>query len=141
MNVKYQKMYSHALTPELSTEGAAGLDFWAIDYDPDESRRLHTYGTGIIMEIPEDHVGYLFSRSSCSKRGLILANSVGVIDSDYRGEIIFKFAEIRENPMPYEVGEKIGQLVIMQKPRILLEESKELSTTARGTGGFGSTGN
>jgi dUTP pyrophosphatase len=104
------------------------------------------FGTGISVEIPEGYVGLLFARSSISKTVHILANHVGVIDSGYRGEIKLRF----KNPVlsfrnqeifpQYNVGDKIGQLVIIPYPQIELVEVEELSTSERMEGGFGSTG-
>ena len=99
------------------------------------------YGTGLAIEIPEGHVGLLFPRSSISKTDLTLRNSVGIIDSGYRGEITFKFNNILMSSCePYNVKERIGQLIIMPYPIIEFEEVEELSTTERGEGGYGSTG-
>jgi dUTP pyrophosphatase len=98
-----------------------------------------TYNTGLAIEIPEGHVGLLFPRSSISKTVLSLANSVGVIDSGYRGSIMFKF-RYPEEGMVYDVGDRVGQIIIMPYPTIEFEETEELSSTERGQGGFGSTG-
>lgn len=103
---------------------------------------LMVYGTGLAVEIPEGYVGLLFPRSSISKKGLTLANSVGVIDSGYRGEIMFKFAITSDRPRKnsvYEVGDRIGQLIIMPYPKIEFVTG-ELTESERGVGGFGSTG-
>ena len=140
LKVKFQKLVEHAFTPEYSTDGAAGLDLRATDYSEDHDHKLHEYGTGIAVEIPKGYVGKVYARSSVSKTGLMLANNTGIIDCDYRGEIILKFKEVSDDPRLYGVGEKIGQLVIVPIPKVQLEESKELSNTQRGSGGFGSTG-
>ena len=94
------------------------------------------------MEIPPGHVGLVFPRSSVSKTNLSLRNSVGVIDSNYRGEIILKFLDLEEmdNLPSYVAGNKIGQIMLIERPEIELEEVEELSETDRGEGGFGSTG-
>jgi dUTP pyrophosphatase len=97
-----------------------------------------TYDTGIAIEIPQGYVGLLFPRSSVSKTVLTLSNSVGVIDSGYRGSIMFKFRYPEEGPV-YEVGDRVGQIIIMPYPQISFEEVEELSETERGEGGFGST--
>jgi dUTP pyrophosphatase len=98
------------------------------------------YGTGLAVEIPEGHVGLLFPRSSISNSGLILTNSVGVIDSGYRGEIKFRFKHIPDTAY-YKPGDRIGQLIVMPYPEIDFQEVEELSSTERGEGGFGSSGN
>jgi len=91
------------------------------------------------MEIPEGHVGLLFPRSSVSKKNLRLCNSVGVIDSGYRGEIILKFDKNGENL--YEEGDRVGQLMIVPVPSVQFVEVTNLPGSDRGDGGFGSTGN
>ena len=95
------------------------------------------------MQIPEGFVGLVFKRSSVSKTSLMLRNAVGVIDSNYRGEIMLKFLDLEEiSSLPnYVAGNKIGQIMIIERPQIELEEVEELSETSRGSGGFGSTGN
>jgi dUTP pyrophosphatase len=94
------------------------------------------------MEIPDGYVGLVFPRSSVSKTNLSLRNSVGVIDSNYRGEIMLKFLDLEEmdDLLWYLPGNKIGQIMIIERPQIELEEVEELSETDRGGGGFGSTG-
>ena len=101
------------------------------------------YDTGLSVEIPEGYLGLLLARSSVSKTPHILANCVGLIDSDYRGEIKFRFKNINtENKdfITYEFGDKIGQLVIIPYPKISVVMSDSLTDTERNTGGFGSTG-
>jgi dUTP pyrophosphatase len=102
------------------------------------------------VEIPEGHVGFLYPRSSIFKTSMRLTNAVGVIDSDYRGEIRFNFDNTHEwfgnfykwapRHIAYYEGDRIGQLVIMPIPKVEFEEVDELSSTDRGEGGFGSTG-
>jgi dUTP pyrophosphatase len=100
-----------------------------------------TYGTGIAVEIPEGYVGLIFPRSSIRKYQLQLSNSVGVIDSGYRGEIQFTFNKTGGVPSKkYEVGDRVGQLIIMPFPPVTPVESDSLSDSERGDGGFGSTG-
>jgi dUTP pyrophosphatase len=126
--------------PKYSKPGDAGLDLTATSKFYDDFDNV-CYGTGLALEIPEGHVGLLFPRSSISKTDLTLRNSVGVIDSSYRGQIIFKFNNILMSSCePYNVKERIGQLIIMPYPTIEFEEVEELSTTERGEGGYGSTG-
>jgi dUTP pyrophosphatase len=140
MIVKIKKLDSKAVTPAYAKAGDAAVDLTAISLskvDKDEFGYLE-YGTGLAIEIPEGHVGLLFPRSSISNSGLILTNSVGVIDSGYRGEIKFRFKHIPDTSF-YKVGDRIGQLIIMPYPQIEFEEVQELSSTERGEGGFGST--
>ena len=91
------------------------------------------------MEIPPGHVGLVFPRSSCYKHGMLLSNCVGVIDSDYRGEVTAVFLGTHDD-VSYEIGDRIAQLVIMPIPAVKFVEAEELSETQRGTGGYGSTG-
>ena len=137
MKVKIKKLHYDAVIPSYAKPGDAGMDMIAVE---GFSTKDHiTYRTGLAIEIPENHVGLLFPRSSVYKKGQMLANSVGVIDSSYRGEIMFKFTK-SNNRSPYEIGDRIGQIIILPYPQIEFEEVKELSETNRGTGGFGSTG-
>ena len=100
-----------------------------------------TYKTGLALEIPKGHVGLLFPRSSVYKTSMIMSNCVGVIDSGYRGEIMLKFRDQwRDYSSRYEVGDRVGQLIIMPYPQVELEEVDNLSSTDRGSGGYGSTG-
>lgn len=146
MKVKIKKLHKDAVIPKYAKPGDAGMDLTAISADIDffEDRQV-TYKTGIAIEIPEGYVGLIYPRSSICKKDLYLTNAVGVIDSQYRGEIIFKF-NIDSNfvssaaPEIYAVGDRIGQLIIMPYPKIELEEVEELSSSERGTGGFGHTG-
>jgi dUTP pyrophosphatase len=139
MKVKIKKMHTNAVVPKYAKPGDAGLDLTAISEEWNEGNTMVTYGTGLAVEIPEGYVGLLFPRSSVSKTTLNLANSVGVIDSGYRGEIMFKFRYLEEG-MTYDVGDRIGQLIIMPYPQVEFEEVEDLSFTERGEGGFGSTG-
>ena len=139
MKVKVKKLHPDAVIPKYAKPGDAGLDLTAVSETWNETNTMVTYDTGLSIEIPEGYVGLLFPRSSISKTKLALTNSVGVIDSGYRGPIMFKFNYYEEG-MVYEVGERIGQLIIMPYPQIELEEADELSSTERNAGGFGSTG-
>jgi len=96
----------------------------------------------LAIEIPDGYVGLIFPRSSNSKTDLYLTNHVGVIDSGYRGEIMFKFRPRNTllDARIHHVGDRIGQLIVIPYPKVKLVESDELSDTERGDGGFGSTG-
>ena len=141
MKVKIKKLFAESIMPVYAKPGDAGLDLIAVSKEVIDNNDCGyvEYGTGLAIEIPDNHVGLLFPRSSISKTGLILANSVGVIDSKYRGEIKVRFKAIPDT-LIYEVGEKVCQLIIIPYPEIELEEVEELSTTERNDGGFGSTG-
>lgn len=137
--IPYKKLHPDAVAPKQGTAGSAGFDLTAISKEFDPKSGTWIYGTGLAFEIPEGHVGYIFPRSSIYKTGCRLANCTGVIDSDYRGEVRFMF-DYRGWTEGYEVGDRIGQLVIMPVPTVEFEEAEELSETERGTGGYGSTG-
>ena len=143
MQVKVKKLSPDAVIPSYAKDGDAGMDMVATRLISDTLDSV-TYGTDIAMEIPEGFVGLIFPRSSIRKTNLQLSNSVGVIDSGYRGEIQATFNKIqgvteyvRER---YLVGDRIAQIIIIPHPSIEFEEVEELSNTERGTGGFGSTG-
>lgn len=140
MNVKVKKLNENAVIPQYSKPGDAGLDLTAIS-KKEEGKNI-VYGTGLGIEIPDNYVGLLFPRSSITNYDLSLGNSVGVIDSGYRGEIIFKFkrTDLQVFSKEYQVGERIGQLLIIPYPKITLVEVKDLSDTIRGVGGYGSSG-
>ena len=144
MQIKVKKLVPEAVVPQYAKPGDAGLDLTAINMASDEHGNI-VYGTGLAIEIPEGYVGLIFPRSSNSKTDLYLTNHVGVIDSGYRGEIMFKFRpstniQLDGYPTVYQVGERVGQLIILPYPQIKLVESETLSETDRGEGGFGSTG-
>lgn len=138
MVVNFKYIRPGVPTPGYAKEGDAGIDLIAAYAYAQDFNQI-TYGTGIAVEIPEGHVGLIFPRSSISKTGLRLSNSVGVIDSGYRGEIMVKF-DIIEGDKAYSLGDRICQLVILPYPQVVLNNVAELSTTDRGEGGFGSTG-
>lgn len=139
--MRYKKLTPTAVEPTRGTPHSAGLDLCADEKALLLSGQVKMVSTGIAVEIPEGYVGLLFVRSSLGKAGVTLANSVGVIDSDYRGEI--KFAMIYNSTFGGQYiqhGERIGQMVVVPAPLFELVEVDELSDTTRGTGGFGSTG-
>jgi dUTP pyrophosphatase len=130
-------------TLSYANKGDAGLDITATNLFYDAEKNLFVYGTDLKLEIPEGYVGIIFPRSSISKYDLSLANSVGVIDSSFRGEVILKFRPTIPFGKVYEVGEKIGQLILFKYPTvnvIQVNSESDLSLTDRGDGGFGSTG-
>ena len=141
MQVRVKKLHENAVIPAYGKPGDAGLDLTATSIEKDSYGNV-VYGTGLAIEIPAGYVGLIFPRSSNSKTDLYLTNHVGVVDSGYRGEIMFKF---RANPslinaVIYQVGDRVGQLIIIPYPQIELTEASELSDSERGDGGFGSTG-
>ena len=140
MKVKVKKLNSEAIIPKYAHPTDAGLDLTAVSYERDKNN-LIVYHTGLSIEIPEGYVGLIYPRSSISKYDLELTNSVGVIDSGYRGEILFKFRETTKDfPNIYVPGDRVGQLIIVPYPSIELEETDKLSSSDRSDKGFGSTG-
>lgn len=136
MQVKIKKLVENAVVPSYAKEGDAGMDLTAISRLIE--KQYIEYDTGISVEIPDGFMGLLFPRSSITNTGLMLKNGVGVLDSGYRNSIKFRF-KATSSPI-YEVGDRVGQLVILPYPKIELIESEELSKTSRGIGGYGSTG-
>jgi dUTP pyrophosphatase len=137
VKVKIKKLHPDAVVPRYAKNGDAGLDLTAVDIVADETTL--TYKTGLAVEIPRWHVGLLFPRSSVYKTGQSLTNCVGVIDSGYRGEIMMKFT-LSPYAKEYEIGDRVGQLIIMPYPPIEFELVEELTATERGLEGYGSTG-
>ena len=147
MNVKIKKLNKDAVIPAYAHDTDAGPDLVATSYEYKDDIHCHVYGTGLAVEIPEGYVGLLFPRSSNRKTESYLTNHVGVVDSGYRGEIMlsFKTRDYKEDQIqqlfrPYEVGDKIAQLIIIPYPKIEFKVVDELSTTERGENGHGSTG-
>ena len=153
MKVNVKKLDSNAVTPTYAKHGDAGMDLTAISKEYDEHGNV-CYGTGLAFEIQNGFVGLLFPRSSNTKKDLILGNSVGVIDSGYRGEVVLKFKLVMNCQKfekakqdgsagfdldAYNIGDRVGQIVIMPVPQIEFNVVDELSTSDRGMGGFGST--
>lgn len=166
LNVKIKKLSQDAVIPTYAKHGDAGMDLTATSKNYDDHGNV-VYGTGLAFEIPNGYVGLLFPRSSNTKKDLVLGNSVGVLDSGYRGEVFFKFkptAILANNPHgalgistpqtqdqisygiqkvksydEYKTGDRIGQIIIMPYPQVTFTEVDELSSSDRGVGGFGST--
>ena len=142
MQVNIKRLHKDAVIPSYAKHGDAGMDLTAISKSYDKHGNV-VYGTGLAFEIPMGYVGYIFPRSSNAKKDLILSNSVGVIDSGYRGEVMFKFKPIDSvNDVYdiYQVGDRIGQIIIMPIPHIEFNEVDTLEDSERGQGGFGSSG-
>jgi dUTP pyrophosphatase len=140
MKVRIKKLSENAVIPTYAKEGDAGMDLVATRIISNTTFDV-SYGTDLAMEIPKGFVGLVFPRSSIRKYELVLSNSVGVIDSGYRGELQATFK--KENgldSLAYKVGDRIAQIIIIPYPPIEFDEVAELSDTERGDGGFGSTG-
>lgn len=143
MKLYFKKMDPRATTPTYGTDFSAGADLRAvldttIAINPGESVLIHT---GIAVAIPEGYVGLVYARSGAAcKRGLAPANKVGVIDSDYRGEIMVVLYNHSTNVQTVDPDERIAQMVVAPFVHCEYEEFNDLDDTERGTGGFGSTG-
>ena len=141
MIVKVKKINDTATIPTRGTEYAAGYDLYASDafYIPGAETRM--IGTGICMEIPDGYAGFIYARSGlASKFGLRPANCVGVVDSDYRGEIKVALHNDSQIMRYIDMGERIAQIVIAPYMSVEFVETNELDKTERNDGGFGSTG-
>ncbi len=138
MKVKIKKLHPDAIIPSYAKDGDAGLDLTAVTSEI--STTQIKYGTGLAIQIPKGYVGLIYPRSSIYKYSLSLSNCVGVIDSGYTGEISFVFNSHEKTTNWYQHGDRIGQLIIMPYPQIEFEEVAELSETARGSSGYGSSG-
>ncbi len=142
LKLKIKKLSDSAVIPSYAKPCDAAMDLTATSKEYNSFTKQVIYGTSLAFEIPENHVGLIFPRSSICKQPLSLSNSVGVIDSSYRGEVKFIFNEINTRPGDfYKVGDRIGQLMIIPYPTVEIEEVTELSETVRGIGGWGSSGN
>lgn len=144
MELKIRKLREGAKIPRRATEGAAGMDLYACI---DESitlapQQLVIVPTGIAIELPDNGcAAFLYARSGLGvKHGICLANGVGVIDSDYRGEVCAGLCNVSDKPYVIAPGERIAQMVIAPVFTPDVVEVSELSDTERGAGGFGSTG-
>ena len=139
MKVKIRKLHPNAIIPTYAKDGDAAMDLYAAEFIKDKWGN-YVYLTGIALEIPPGFVGLLFPRSSVSKTSMALANSVGVVDSGYRGDIMFKYRHTGDDNPMYRTGDRVGQLMIIPHPKVEFIEVDKLSNSVRGDGGFGSTG-
>lgn len=141
MKVKIKKLCPEAVIPSYAKDGDAGMDLTAVSKEKDLHGNI-VYGTGLAFEIPKGYVGLVFPRSSLSNKRMTMANSVGVIDSGYRGEVTAKFKPTKDHSYPqydeYSIGDRAAQMIILPYPQIEFEEVEELSSTERGNGGYGS---
>lgn len=141
--VHIKKLDPRATLPTYGSPSAAGADLYAlldapVTLAPGETVKIPT---GLSLELPEGYAGLIYARSGLSvKRGLAPANKVGVIDADYRGEVLVALYNQSPAPQTVEPCERIAQLVIAPVLQVDFEECEELSDTLRGEGGFGSTG-
>jgi dUTP pyrophosphatase len=143
MKVRIKKLNEIAVIPSYAKSGDAGMDLVATSIILETSTQI-TYGLGVALQIPEGFVGLIFPRSSIRNTDLTLSNSVGVVDSGYRGELQATFNKKgvakKDGGYVYMVGDRVAQIMIIPHPSIEFEEVNDLSDTERGDGGFGSTG-
>ncbi len=141
--IAVKKLDERAILPTYGSPYAAGADLYAltdgeVTVQPGETKLIRT---GLAMEIPEGYAGLIYARSGlASKRGLAPANKVGVVDADYRGEVMVALHNHSLQPQTIDDGERIAQLVVAPFLKAEFDEAEELSDTVRGAGGFGSTG-
>ncbi len=144
MELKIKKLRNNAKVPQRATNGSAGMDLYAciessITLEPG---KLTIVPTGIAIELPDSGcAAFLYARSGLGvKHGICLSNGVGVIDSDYRGEVCVGLCNVSDTPYVIEPFERVAQMVIAPVLLPDISEAEELSDTSRGEGGFGSTG-
>ncbi len=140
MKIKIKKLHPDAQIPKHAHPGDAGMDLFAIDafkMDPQERKSI---AVGIAIEIPEGYVGLIWDKSGLSHKYGIKTFG-GVIDSGYRGEIHVGLMNLSEESFKFEKGHKVAQLLIQKVEHVEFDEVENLTETARGKGGFGSTGN
>lgn len=140
LDIKIKKLNKNVQLPKQGTQGAAGIDFYlpqSVRFWPKRSKKVPL---GVAVEIPEGYVMLLIPRSSTWKTPIRMPNSVGVIDSDYRGEVCALLRNTSIFATKADIGERLVQGVIVPVPNIQIKEVDELSETSRGVGGFGSTG-
>ena len=139
MLVKIKKMVPEAVVPRKAHSSDAGFDLVAVKAGFEDG--CWVCHTGLAFEIPDGYVGLVFPRSSIVKKDMSMANAVGVIDSNYRGEVTCRFRPAGTDMFPkYTAGERCAQMIIIPYPEVEFVECDELSETDRGTGGYGSTG-
>lgn len=139
--MKIKLLSDKAMIPYRGSEEAAGYDLYSIDSVDINPGDCKLISTGIAIQLPNGYFGAIFPRSGTAvKRGLRLANCVGVIDSDYRGEVKVPLYNDSQEVQPVEQGERIAQLIILPYATVSFEVVDELTDTIRGNGGFNSTG-
>lgn len=142
--IQFMKLRENAVIPRRATPGSAGMDLHACIGEPVtiHPQKLVMIPTGLSMSLPHSGYGaFLFARSGLGvKHGICLSNGVGVVDSDYRGEICVGLCNVSDAPYTIEPGERVAQLVVLPVAMLACEQVDSLDETQRGAGGFGSTG-
>lgn len=157
IRIDFKKLVPEAVEPKKAHHNDAGFDMVCVSKK--ETDKYIQYGTGIAMEIPDGYVGLIYPRSSVTKKDLMLKNSVGIIDAGYRGEISFRFNKtiVKDREVhgseegsvlkylqpserdQYEIGDKIGQIIIQKLPDVTFFETDNLNDSERSDGAYGST--
>ena len=142
MKVKVKRLYDSAILPTYATDGSGCFDIYTMLNGDTDYNEPHTYSTGLAFEVPEDHVMLIFSRSGHGfKNDVRLSNCVGIIDSDYRGELKVKLTCDKIGwGLEVNAGDRIAQGMIIPVAKVSFEEVTALSDTERGVNGFGSSG-
>lgn len=143
MKIKFKKVRDTAILPQYASAGASGMDLHLClpgMGDTLGAGEIKAMPTGLSVEIPQGYELQIRSRSGCALKGLVVANGVGTVDADYRGEIQVILMNASASSRPLSHGERVAQLVLSRVEKIQWVEASEFSDTKRGSGGFGSTG-
>jgi dUTP pyrophosphatase len=152
MEIKFKRLDGLAKKPTKAHKTDGAFDLYAVTATPimeiiNQRTRNETtivkyweYDTKLSIELPSGYVGLVLPRSSISETSLVLSNHVGLIDENYRGSIKFRFRDLSNGQNRYQIGDRIGQILIVPYPQIEWKETEELSESERGTDGFGSSG-
>ncbi|WP_051688135.1 dUTP diphosphatase [Desulfofalx alkaliphila] len=141
ITLKIKKLHKNAEMPKRATAESAGFDLHCVESFTIEAGEHRPVPTGLAFEFPPGYVMLLYPRSGNAKRyGITLSNAVGVVDSDYRGEVVVLLYNSGTKPVSFQTGDRIAQAIIHRLPDIEIVECDEISDTERGQGGFGSTG-
>lgn len=141
MKLKIKKLHEAARVPTYGSDGAACFDIYAIESETVHAREAHTFRTGLAFEVPEGYVMQVYSRSGHGfKHEIRLANCVGIIDADYRGELYVRLTNDSSIHFDVEPGDRIAQAMLVPIERCVFEQADDLQETLRGNGGLGSTG-
>jgi dUTP pyrophosphatase len=139
--IKIKKIHPKAIVPKLATNGSACFDLYSCEDFVLSNGYFHMAKTGIIMEIPEGYHVEVCSRSGMARKGIIIPNSPGIVDSDYRGEaMVMLYGLFMKNREIFQVGSRIAQCKLVRNVPTQFQVVSKLSETERGSGGFGSTG-
>lgn len=141
MLINICKLNPDAIEPIYATDGAGCFDLHTTHGGEVGAHSTGTFSTGLAFEVPDGHVMFVFSRSGHGfKHGLRLSNCVGVIDADYRGEVMVQLRNDKPIAFSFEKGDRVAQALILPVPRVTFAAAEQLSITDRGNGGFGHTG-